>query len=66
MGQGHSSENPRRKKSRRLHDLEFQELVLRSLVNIGLEGSIYSRASDMIAECRVMIEEEISESESRA
>lgn len=66
MGQGHSSESQRRKKSRRLHDLEFQELVLRSLINIGLEGSIYSRVSDMVAECKIMIEEEMAETKASA
>lgn len=65
MEQGRSSESPRRKKSQRQHDLEFQALVLRSLVNIGLEGSIRGRVSDKILECQIMIEEEIAESRAR-
>lgn len=62
MEQGRSSERPRRKKSQRQHDLEFQELVLKCLINIvGISGPIYERISEMVAECRMLLEEEVSE-----
>lgn len=65
MDNDRSNGSPRRKKSKRLHDLEFQSLVLRFM--IGMSGSgqvsplIYNKMCDLANECYFMIEEEISE-----